>query len=685
MNTTTILLLLVSILIAAGVSFYQYLYTRTQGATWRSKVKSMSKVTLLLAFLRFFSIFGLLLLLINPIITRKTVEIVKTPLPIVIDNSASIKDLKSDKSALEVFQKLSENAALIDKFDVQTYQFDQDFLPSDTIDFNGTQTNIDIVAKSLKTIYKKQKFPTVLISDGNQTSGEDYVFGFNPDNKVYPLVVGDTATYLDLRISQLNVNKYAFHKNKFPVEVFLNYAGTKNINTTFKIAQGNSILHEQTIAFSPSKKSATLTILLPADKVGLQLFKATIASKEQEKNTYNNTKNFAVEVIDQKTEVALISSVSHPDLGAIKRSIESNAQRKVTIVKPNQINSLTNYDILILYQPSGEFKTIFDQNQTTKINTWIITGNDTDYGFLNQNQTFFNFKMSSQKEDYLASFDSQFNLFALDNIGFEQFPPLENPFGSITASGNVNILLNSTIRNIPTNQPLMAFSENQGRRTSFLFGENIWKWRANTYVNKKSFADFDIFLDKTIQYLASNNAKKSLVVNHERFYNSGEAIEITAQYFNKNYELDERARLTIAVTNTKSKQVKNYDLLRTSNAFKVNLDGLTAGNYTFSVKELNSNSSYVGSFEVLDFDIEKQFVNPDWNKLNQLANQTKGKAYLSNQVDTLIKQLLEDESYKAIQKTIVKKSPLIDWIWLLVLIALSLASEWFIRKYNGLL
>jgi len=28
---------------------------------------------------------------------------------------------------------------------------------------------------------------------------------------------------------------------------------------------------------------------------------------------------------------------------------------------------------------------------------------------------------------------------------------------------------------------------------------------------------------------------------------------------------------------------------------------------------------------------------------------------------------------------------LIDWVWLLVLIAISLAAEWFIRKYNGLL
>jgi hypothetical protein len=227
--------------------------------------------------------------------------------------------------------------------------------------------------------------------------------------------------------------------------------------------------------------------------------------------------------------------------------------------------------------------------------------------------------------------------------------------------------------------------EAQGRRNAFLFGENIWKWRAECFVAKKSFADFDVFLDKTIQYLASNNARKSLVVTHERFYNSGEGIEVTAQYFNKNYELDEKARLSITLTNTQTKQVKNYDLVRSSNSFKVSLDGLAAGHYTFTVKESNSNSVYTSGFEVLDFDIEKQFVNPDWNKLNQLANQTKGKAYLASEADVLIKQLLADDSYKAVQKTIVKKSPLIEWIWLLIFIALSLASEWFIRKYNGLL
>lgn len=675
MTTSTILLILISLAIAFAVSFYHYIY----------KVKSKSKVTLLLAFLRFFSVFGLLLLLINPIISRKTTEIIKTPLPIVIDNSSSIVDLKANETSLEIFEKLSENSALKDKFAIQTYQFDEDFAPSDTIDFKGKQTNIDVVAKNVKSIYKNQTFPTVIISDGNQTSGEDYVFGFNPDNKVYPIVVGDTTTFLDIKVSQLNANKYAFHKNKFPVEVFLNYAGTKSTTATFKITQGNAVYSEQSVSFSPTKKSVVLNILLPADKVGLQIFKATISSKEQEKNSYNNTKNFAVEVIDQKTEVALISAINHPDLGAIKRSIETNAQRKVTILKPQDSKSLDSYNVLILYQPTTLFKTVFETNKKAKINTWIITGNATDFSFLNQQQSSLSFQMSSQKEDYIASFETKFNLFAMDNIGFEQFPPLENPFGTITTTENVNVLLSSKVSNIATEQPLLAFTDNQSTRGAFLVGENIWKWRAKSYVDLKSFDQFDVFVDKTIQFLASNNSRKSLVVNHERFYNSGEELVITAEYFNKNYELDDNARLTIVVTNTKTKEVKKYDLLKTTNAFKTNLDGLSAGNYTFTVKELNSNSSYTSNFEVLDFDIEKQFVNPDLMKLSQLASQTNGKVMMPNQLDLLIKNLLEDANYKAIQKEIVTKTPLIDWIWLLIFIVTSLSAEWFLRKYNGML
>ncbi|MES2576150.1 MAG: hypothetical protein V4589_00985 [Bacteroidota bacterium] len=675
MTTNTLLLLLLSLLIAGGLSFFQYIY----------KAKNKSKVGWFLAFLRFSSIFGILLLLINPILTKNTLETVKTPLPIVFDNSSSISFLNANEKALELYKKIQSNSDLQEKFDVQSYQFSDDFEPTETFDFKGTQTNIDVVAKNLKSIYKNAIYPTVLITDGNQTSGNDYVFSFDTANKVYPVIVGDTTTFLDFKINQLNVNKYAFHKNKFPVEAFLQYSGTKSITADFIISQGNSVFSKQSIAFSPSKKTATVSVLLPADKIGLQIFKATISSKEKEKNTYNNTKNFAVEVIDQKTNIAIVSAITHPDLGALKRAIESNVQRKVTIVKPNDIKTLQDFNVLILYQPTAEFKNIFESNEGAGINTFIITGNNTDFNFLNQQQDNLNFKMSGQKEDYLSVFNAQFNLFAVDNIGFENLPPLQNAFGTVTTKGAVSVLLSSKIRVIDTNSPLLAFTENQGRRAAYLLGENSWKWRLQTHVNNQSFEKYDVFMDKIIQFLASNNSKKSLVVEHESFYNSGEAIEITAQYFNKNYEFDEKARLTIAVTNTKTKQTKNYDLLKGNNSYKVNLDGLKAGPYAFTVKELNSKTTYSSSFEILDFDIEKQFVNPDVEKLTQLATQTQGKAYFPDQVDVLIKALLENEEYKAIQKNIVTKTPLIDWIWLLVLISILLATEWFVRKYNGLL
>jgi thiamine kinase-like enzyme len=100
---------------------------------------------------------------------------------------------------------------------------------------------------------------------------------------------------------------------------------------------------------------------------------------------------------------------------------------------------------------------------------------------------------------------------------------------------------------------------------------------------------------------------------------------------------------------------------------------------------LNSKTTYTSFFEVLNFDIEKQFVNPDLNKLDQLASQTQGTVYYPNQVAVLIKSLLQEENYKPMQKEIIKKTPFVDWIWVLVLIIVSLALEWFIRKYHGML
>jgi hypothetical protein len=673
MNTSTLLLLLLSIVLAGGLSYFQYYY----------KAKNKSKLSLFLALLRFAVYFGVLLLLINPKITRQTYEVQKTPLALVMDNSASIKYLKADATAQEVYKKITANKALQDKFEIQSYRFDADFQTESTFDFKGTQSNIEAVSKNLKSIHKNKRFPIVLMTDGNQTIGSDYVYGFPNKTTVYPIVLGDTTAFMDLKINQINANKYAFHKNKFPVEVFLSYSGLQNVEANFNIKQGNSTVLQQSVSFGPNKKTAIVNVLLPANSVGLQIYEASVSSKAQEKNTYNNTKKFAVEIIDQKSEVAIISAISHPDISALKRSIEQNSQRSVTLLKPNATD-LTKYNVLILYQPNTTFKAVFDTNKNLQLPTWIITGTQTDYNFLNQQQKDLAFKMSNQSEEFTATFDTNFNLFATDNIGFESFPPLNNLFGNVEVNGATTTLLGSKVRAIDAASPLLSFN-NQSPRTAYLMGENIWKWRMQTNIKKESFESFDIFIDKIIQYLATTNSRKSLVVVHESFYNAGDALLISAQYFNKNYEFDEKARLTIALKNTETNKTKNYDLLKSTNSFSADLEGLAAGKYSFVVKELNSNTTYSSRFELLDFDIEKQFINPNVPQLTQLATQTQGAVFMPNQIEALIESLKNNTDFTAVEKQITTKKPLIDSVLLLILIALFLATEWFVRKYNGML
>ena len=675
MTTNTILLILLSVIISGVVAFYQYLF----------KVNNQNKTNWLLAFLRFISVFSLLLLLINLVVSRKIIETNKIPLAIVADNSRSISELKANAVALKLFEKLNSNSALKEKFEIQSYTFDDAFIAGKSLDFKGNQSNIDDVANNLKQLNKNTFYPVVLLTDGNQTIGNDYVYSFQESTTVFPIVLGDTTATFDLKINQLNANKYAFLKNKFPVEVFLQYNGNKSVSTTFSIEKNGKKVITQAVNFDKKNKVQSVQILLEADRVGLQKYKAVLSSSFKEKNTYNNSKNFAVEVLDQKKEIVIISDISHPDLGAFKRAIESNAQRKVTIIKTNSISDLKKYNVLILYQPTASFRKIFEVNKNLKINTFIVTGMATDFNFLNQMQSDLQFKLTNKKEDFSPSFLTDFNLFAQNDIQFSQLPPLENPFGKITEKGSLNTLLTAKVNGIEVGNPILTFSEKGNSRNAYLLGENSWKWRMESFVLNQSYEKYDLFIDKIIQYLTTNSAKKSLLVEHESFYNSVETIEIFAQYFNKSYELDENATLSITLTNKNTKSTKNYNFSKANNGYQAIFDGLTPGNYTFQVKETTSNATYNGTFEVLDFDVEKQFVNPDVSKLQQLANQNNGEIIFPNQIEKLIQKLLQENTYLPVEKTTIKSSPLIDSLWLLIILAISLISEWFIRKYNGLL
>ncbi|MCX6185339.1 MAG: hypothetical protein NTX74_10040 [Flavobacterium sp.] len=674
MNLSSFFILVGIVLVAVGISYYHYLY----------KAKSKSKTILFLAFLRFCSVFTLLLLLWNPLVTATKYEEYKTPLPIIFDNSSSISELKAGEQAQDLYNQLQASKELSSKYAIQYLGVEAECAPLSGLNFTGKQSRLDQAGKQLTLLYRNQSYPSIFITDGNQTAGNDFVYSFDPINPIYPVVLGDTISYFDIKIDQVQANKYAFYQNKFPVEVQLSYNGTQSCSTQLKLMQANKIIHTETVTLQPNQAAQLVSFLVPANALGAQLYQVVVQSAKPEKNSVNNSKKIIVDVLDQRRTIAIVSTSNHPDIAALKRAIEHNGQSKVELVKPADVKSIADYAVVVLYQPTTRFTALFADIKRSKTPYMVVTGMQTDFAFLNQQQSDLTCKMSTQAEEFLPKYTDQFTLFAADDLGFDQFPPLQNPFGTTSVAASTMVLLGAKIQGVDTQQPLLCFGGGVVR-SAYLLGENSWKWRMQYHVKNQSYDKYDVFVDKIIQYLASTGSRKSLVVSHERFYNAGEELGITAQYFTKNFEFDENAKLQLQCNNTKTKTTQTLEMLKQASYFKANLEGLAAGNYSFSIKETRSNTTYNGSFEVLDFQIEKQFVNPNRNQLLQLAVQTKGQLYYPAQLNQLIDKLLKDPNYQKIQKEITQKTPVLDWVYLLIFLVFTFALEWFVRKYNGLL
>lgn len=677
MSAATLLYIIFAGIIALSLALFQY---------WFS-AKQKGKQLMLYTFLRFISIFSLLLLLINPKFEQLSYINEKPSLVVAVDNSESVTFLKQDKNVIKILDELTNNNELKKRFEIDIYTFGNELKSSDSLSFTDKQTNLSSVFKELSQVYKSKVAPTLVITDGNQTYGNDYEFiSRNLEQPIFPIILGDTVTYADIRIQQLNVNKYAYLKNRFPVEVILTYNGNENVKSRFVVKSGNSNVYTKSISFSKERNSQIINLDLPANRVGVRSYTAQIIPLDIEKNRVNNSKEFAVEVIDQKTNVAIISDIIHPDLGALKKSIESNEQRSVSFLKPNVgIATLDDYQLVILYQPNRKFKNIIESIESNDKNHFTITGTSTDWIFLGNMFTYLDKDQTNQKDEFQAVLNTGYNAFIIDDLKFNSYPPLKSSFGDIELSSPFDAILYKKIGNIETEQILMATLETGERRQAFLFGEGIWKWRAQSFLNSRSFNDFDNFIGKLIQYLASNKRRNRLSLTYDSFYDGSNQVKISAQFFDKNYDFDNRGSLNILLKDKTSGESRTLPFILNNTNYEVDLSSLPASEYSFTVTVANEGLKQSGSFTILDFNVEQQFLNADVTKLQRLAKNSAGKAYFITNTDSLVSQLISDTRFVTIQKSTKKIVPLIDWKYLLALIALSLAIEWFIRKYNGLI
>jgi len=673
METDILLFILLALFAALLIALFQYVF----------KNKEKGQLKYWLSFLRFLTYFSILLLIVNPSIKKITTEIVKPKLAVAVDNSTSIKYI-SHNLAIENLVKLFKNDEdLNNKFSIEYFSFGNDVVVLDSLKFNEKQTNLALPFGEFSKLYKTKIAPVVIITDGNQTVGNNVEF-VNYKSPVFPFIVGDTTVFEDINIQQLNVNKFTNINNKFPVELFINYIGEKSRSKKLNIFHKGKIVYSKDFQFSKSSAVKTESFFLTAEEKGIQYYTAKIEFLDNEQNKINNSKNFSINVIEEKSKILILTSIIHPDLGMLKKSIETKQQRSVTISTITDFKGdMSDFQLIVLNQPTKEFKSIFKEINAKKLNYFIISGLSTDWHFLNKIQNNFSKNVTSQAENYYPVFNSNFAGFLSDDIGFLDFPPLEDQFGDVSFSIPYQTLLFQQIGTIKTEKPLLAMFENNNQRGAILLGENLWRWRMSSFSSNKTFEIFDGFISNLIQYLASNQKNKRLTVAIEPIYFENETIKISASYLDKNFNFDTRAKLWLTVSDKENNFLKKIPFAALEARFIAELSNLPSAVYNYTVSVEKEKSAISGSFKIRPFEIEQQFTNANDNALKILANKSNGAVYYSNQEAELIEDLKLDVRFKSIQKMTTIKTPLINWKWILGFILLFLSIEWFTRKYFG--
>ena len=624
-----------------------------------------------------------MLVLLNPSITKESIINQKAKLSVLVDNSSSITFFKKDSLVHAILQNFKTHKKLNKRFDINYYSFGNLFQQSDSFSFDENQTDISMPLERISKIQKNASNAIVLLSDGNQTIGNDYQYTSIKD-PIFPVVIGDTTKYQDVKIAQINVNRYSFINNQFPVESILQYEGTQTIKLRYSLENNGKIIFSERINFSEKNNSHILKTFIKASKEGTNFFTSKIEYLENEKNVVNNSKNFSVEVIDKQSEILIVSSFYHPDLGALKKAIESDKQRKVTIrIVDNKNIQLNNYQLVVLYQPNNKFNIIIDQLNSNKSSFMLITGSKTDWLFLNNKSLGINKKNINQLENYSARFYNGFLNFSQKNIGFENLPPMIDYYGETTVSIPHQTLLYQSINGFSSQNPLLATANHNNQKKVFLFGEGLWKWRSSSFLKNNSFQYFDEFIGNLVQYASNKKIRNRLDLDITSFYNANSSIQIGAFYVDENYQFDDRATILFTIKNKNSKKKQTFPFSLSGSSYQLELTSLEAGEYEYTIEVDGRNISKKGTFKVNEFLVEEQFTNANSYKLELLAQKTAGKLYFEDKYRLVIDDLTNDTRFSTIQKSKKTIDKLVNWQWLMLLIIGLLSLEWFIRKYIG--
>ncbi len=661
--------ILIAAVIAAAFSIAAYIRTKELEISLRRKV--------VLAALRFFYVFIIAFILFSPLIRLRVRVVEKPQIFLALDMSKSM--VADSVAAASIAERLSEK--LQEKFNVRELSFG-----SNATDFSALFDKISVL--------QNPEIPSavVMITDGNYNYGTSPLYSYqNISLPFYAFAFGDTTLYPDISITRINNNRYAYLNNLFPVEVLVETSNTDVRDASVSIFHNGKKLDEKPLVGS------SVQFDIKAEKAGLQAYTVRVSGINGEKNTANNSRTFYIEVLDGKQKILILAAAPHPDIAAIRRSLESGDMFETSLyVGKEVLNGLRDLDAYNLVFLHGLPSATLPLRATSlkEKSLFVIISESSDLNALRELNTGFNIVPKSNNfSEAVAERNGSFGLFSIskeDEDILKQFPPLNVAFGTYNTTTSGETFLTQKVLGVSSENPLLWFSVHGGRGVGVFAGSGIYRWALNNYFQKQNTAVFDDIMAKSVQLLANRANKEPLVVRNPRYFYEQTPIILNAELYNALFEPVENEKVSISIYDS-SGQEYPYTFSPRGKFYYLNAGYLPVGSYRYTAKAKvgNNDLSKSGAFSIIPLQLEDAEMPANLTFLRDMAMRYDGAVFTeagtpqTQAVQELINTLESRPELKTQIRYEERSHSLIKLWWIWLLLVLLMGGEWFLRKYSA--
>lgn len=278
----------------------------------------------------------LLLLLIEPVLSLWSKQVVRPLLLLLVDTSPSMATAEEGISRLRQVEEVLKHEdwrKALAQAEVRAWGFAENPYPLslDTVSalqVNGLATDLSrALGKGLEQIFEQDNLQgIVFISDGVHNLGRDPVKTAKEAGKpVYALLVGSRANPADIQIVRARAEEMGYVGHTFGIEVEVRAWGYAGREVDVLLYDGEERVAQQRIALQGDALIQRVAFAVKPRIPGPHIYRLFIPFEEGELSRDNNETLVFSRVLEERIQLLLVAGGPSPDLAFLQRSLAADS------------------------------------------------------------------------------------------------------------------------------------------------------------------------------------------------------------------------------------------------------------------------------------------------------------------------------------------------------------------------